>query len=231
MTILSSIQPLLNFLLDDDCSYAFLTATLVDPRCKYLLLSKLVGYSIVLSGLFLKVPQVLDLFRFGKHQGLNIPVLLFESLGLKIIVAHNHSISLPFSTYGEAVFIYLQDIILIFSILYYRNNTNFLFFGLLVYAYISYYILDLYSSSSAILSRAVEIVAPILTFLIVPQIWFNFRYPNLIGISAKTAGLGLLIACGRLITTLIEVDSTFYLANAFAAAFFESCLLLASLDP
>ena len=71
------------------------------------------GYAIVAGASIVKLPQIAAIARAGSAAGLSPLSAELEEVGLSIAAAYGLSSRLPFSTYGEAVFLFLQNSILL----------------------------------------------------------------------------------------------------------------------
>jgi mannose-P-dolichol utilization defect protein 1 len=87
--------------------------------CVLPLLSKVLGYAIIAASVFLKVPQIVLIVKNKSIKGLSVPSFELEVAGFTIALAYCLFKQLPFSAYGEIVFILAQSIICLGLIYYY----------------------------------------------------------------------------------------------------------------
>lgn len=80
------------------------------------------GYAIVAGAGLLKVPQILGVLRSRSAQGLNVASFELENIGFSIHTAYGFVLGLPFSAFGEAVIILLQNTFLLAIIYYYARS-------------------------------------------------------------------------------------------------------------
>lgn len=92
--------------------------------CVLPLLSKVLGYAIVLASVFLKLPQIYVIVKNKSIKGLSVPSFELEVAGFTIALAYCLFKQLPFSAYGELVFILAQSIACLALIYYYSPNTG-----------------------------------------------------------------------------------------------------------
>ena len=83
--------------------------------------SQALGYGIVAGASLLKVPQILSVLNSGSAAGLNLASFELENIGYSIHTAYGFVLGLPFSAFGEAVIILLQNTILLSIIYYYAR--------------------------------------------------------------------------------------------------------------
>lgn len=87
--------------------------------CVLPLLSKLLGYAIIAASVFLKLPQIYVIVKNKSIKGLSVPSFELEVAGFTIALAYCLFKQLPFSAYGELVFILAQSIACLGLIYYY----------------------------------------------------------------------------------------------------------------
>lgn len=73
------------------------------------LLSTAMGYVIIAGSMLFKVPQAVRIFRKQSAEGLSASMYVLETAGIAMSLAFSMRNAFPFSTYGEAVFILLQN--------------------------------------------------------------------------------------------------------------------------
>ena len=74
------------------------------------------GYGIIMSACVVKVPQISNIARAGSARGLSALAFELEQLGLSVNAANGYVLSLPFSAYGEALVLLLQNTVLLAQI-------------------------------------------------------------------------------------------------------------------
>lgn len=74
------------------------------------LLSTAMGYVIIAGSMLFKVPQAVRIFRKKSAEGLSASMYILETAGIAMSLAFSMKNAFPFSTYGEAVFILLQNV-------------------------------------------------------------------------------------------------------------------------
>jgi mannose-P-dolichol utilization defect protein 1 len=88
-------------------------------ECALPLLSKFLGYAIIVSSVFLKVPQIWVIVKNRSIKGLSVASFELEVAGFTIALAYCRFKQLPFSAYGEIVFILAQSVVCLGLIYYY----------------------------------------------------------------------------------------------------------------
>jgi len=80
------------------------------------------GYAIILGSLGVKVPQIMKIAQNKSAEGLSMAMFILELVGYSIAVAYNYSKEYPFSTYGENLFVAVQNILILYYIFKYTTN-------------------------------------------------------------------------------------------------------------
>ncbi|KAF5747028.1 Mannose-P-dolichol utilization defect 1 protein isoform 1 [Tripterygium wilfordii] len=92
-----------------------------DKDCLLPLISKLLGYAIVAASTTVKLPQIMKILKHKSVRGLSVPAFELEVIGYTIALAYSVHKGLPFSAFGEYVFLLVQAIILVSIIHYYSQ--------------------------------------------------------------------------------------------------------------
>lgn len=82
---------------------------LLEPPCAKFLISKLLGYGIVVGSAGVKLPQVYNILKAGSVEGLSGPSLLIEWTASIASFAYFMALGYPFSTWGENFFLFFQN--------------------------------------------------------------------------------------------------------------------------
>ncbi|XP_048477097.1 mannose-P-dolichol utilization defect 1b, partial [Rhincodon typus] len=115
----------LNFFLTEKCyEEFFLEFNLLDVPCLKLLLSKVLGLSIIAGSVMVKLPQILKIVRARSTEGLSFTSILLEMLAISGTMVYGIRNHFPFSSWGEALFLMLQTLTIGFLILHYSSHTQ-----------------------------------------------------------------------------------------------------------
>lgn len=87
-------------------------------------LSKVLGLGIVLGGSIVKVPQILKIVKSGSVRGLSLSSYLLDTASLFITVAYNIRNKFPWSTYGENVFLLIQNVLFLKRVLSWTSKAD-----------------------------------------------------------------------------------------------------------
>ncbi|GBG85981.1 hypothetical protein CBR_g40794 [Chara braunii] len=93
---------------------------MTETECYLNALSKLLGYMIVVFSAVVKLPQILVILRNNSIKGLSVASFELETVGFTIALSYILTKNLPFSAYGELVFLLIQALglnVLIYSYL------------------------------------------------------------------------------------------------------------------
>merc|ERR1719245_1791803 len=78
--------------------------------------SKLLGFLIVILAPLAKLPQIINILVAGSVEGISTMAYIMESASYFIFFVYNYRNDFPFSTYGESLFIYIQNLLIILLI-------------------------------------------------------------------------------------------------------------------
>ncbi|KAJ6629480.1 hypothetical protein B0H10DRAFT_1987364 [Mycena sp. CBHHK59/15] len=98
---------------------------IADVKCIKYSISKGLGIGIVLGGSVMKVPQLMLIVKAHSARGLSLPAYILESLSYAITLEYAYRNEFPFSTYGENLFLTIQNVLItLLIILYAPRATN-----------------------------------------------------------------------------------------------------------
>jgi mannose-P-dolichol utilization defect protein 1 len=181
----------------------------VNVDCVRLVISKGLGIGLVAGGALLKLPQIAKILQARSAEGLSLSSLLIETIGFCITIAYNMRQENPFSTYGESVFIFIQDLAII-ALMYTLNNR--LVNGSAVVAACGIFFWALLQEvivPEQILIMLQAFTIPIFLSSRIPQIVSNYQSGSTGQLSAFTVFSSFLGAAARILTTLQEVDDKY----------------------
>ncbi|KAJ2922276.1 hypothetical protein H1R20_g14821, partial [Candolleomyces eurysporus] len=177
-----------------------------DVPCLKYALSKGLGVGIVVGGSIMKVPQILLILNASSARGLSLPSYILETLSYAITLSYSMRNNFPFSTYGENLFLSIQNVIITFLIIAYSprsSNKASKFISTSVATVASAYALANVSSEHLALLQAATL--PLSLFSKLPQIRQNARSKST-GQLSSFAVISQILGClARLFTTFTEV--------------------------
>ncbi|KAK0223987.1 hypothetical protein IW262DRAFT_1447668 [Armillaria fumosa] len=188
---------------------------LSNVECIKYSLSKGVGLGIVVGGSIVKVPQIILVVKSRSAQGLSLGTYVLETLAYCITLLYSLRNDFPFSTYGENLFLTLQNALITQLIVFYSPNPQ----GkmTLISAGLTAFISTLYYLPTEILSYLQIATLPLSLFAKIPQITQNYQSKSTGQLSAFAVIAQILGCIARLFTTIQEVGDPVVLAG-FALA-------------
>ncbi|KAI1950983.1 hypothetical protein LOZ39_001794 [Ophidiomyces ophidiicola] len=201
-----------------------------DPACLPLAISKVLGIAIVTFSAIVKVPQILKLLSSRSSEGVSFTSYALETTSLLITLAYNARLQFPFSTYGEAALIAVQDVVVAVLVLVFSGQSAiagaFLAaLGGAVYALlfsgetiVDNHVMGFLQAGAGALGVASK----------VPQIWTIWSQGGTGQLSAFAVFNYLLGSLTRIFTTLQEVDDKLILYG-FIAGFSLNLILAAQM--
>ncbi|XP_006037377.1 mannose-P-dolichol utilization defect 1 protein isoform X2 [Alligator sinensis] len=172
--------------------------------CLKILVSKVLGYGIVMGSVMVKLPQVFKILGAQSAEGLSFQAVLLELLALTGTIAYSIAHHFPFSAWGEALFLTLQTVTIGFLIQYFGGCTGRGVTFLAVYSSALALLLSPLPPSALItLLQAFNLPAIIVSRLI--QATTNYRNGHTGQLSAVTI---LLLFAGSLARIFTSVQET-----------------------
>ncbi|EEP77925.1 MPU1p protein [Uncinocarpus reesii 1704] len=207
-------------LLGDKCYTSLVLAVDItkDPACLPLAISKALGIAIVAFSAIVKVPQILKILSSRSSAGVSFTSYALETTSLLITLAYNVRQQFPFSTYGEAALIAVQDVLVGILVLAFSGQpgaANAFLIGVIgvVYALlgsgeslVDNKMMGYMQAGAGVLGVASKI----------PQIWTIWSQGGTGQLSAFAVFNYLLGSLSRIFTTLQEVDDKLILYGFIA---------------
>lgn len=200
--------------------------TFTDLPCLRLALSKALGSGIVVGASLVKLPQILKIIGSGSGAGVSLLSVALETCAFIVSLAYNVRLDTPFSTYGEMMFIIIQNLLLFLLIASYRNAVVQLMLTLSAMALLAYTTLVPNVMSFDTLTLLQTLTIPLSIASKLPQIWTNFRNKNTGQLSIITVALFFFGSAARVFTTHQEVNDNVLLGGCVIAALLNAILLV-----
>lgn len=190
------------------------------------LLSRTTGYVVIAGSMLFKLPQAARIFRKKSAAGLSSSMYILETIGIAMSLAFSIRNAFPFSTYGETVFIVLQNVVIMAGISLYSDEPRppILALSLLLASlFFAYTISPLAPMLLVSILQTVSI--PLLNFSRVPQLLLNYRNKSTGELAPSTLILQAVGNVARIFTTMVQLQNTLYLLSCVAAFIFNGALV------
>lgn len=191
-----------------------------DTDCLRLALSKGLSIGIIGGSMAVKMPQIGKVLLSRSTEGLSFLAYILETLATSINFAYNLRAGNPFSTYGETLFITLQNLLMVALLGIYRQQPMQLLLLMATYSvFMSSLLLpDIYPWDGVWLSYLQAATIPIAAFSRLPQIYMVWCTGHTGQLSAATIFAVALGSLARLYTTRQEVGEDRLLLVGFGSA-------------
>jgi len=113
------VSPVMSSLCYDEL---FIKFNFMHAACLKATLSKCLGYAIVAGSMCLRVPQILKILAARSGEGISIMAEMMMVAAVFGTMAYGYHMQFPISAYGDAYFLYIQSVIILLLILYYKRN-------------------------------------------------------------------------------------------------------------
>eukprot|EP01026_Neomeris_dumetosa_P000164 TRINITY_DN10042_c0_g1_i4.p1 TRINITY_DN10042_c0_g1~~TRINITY_DN10042_c0_g1_i4.p1 ORF type:complete len:255 (+),score=16.35 TRINITY_DN10042_c0_g1_i4:27-767(+) len=190
-----------------------------------LLISKGLGYAILVGASIVKIPQIVAIMSSGSAEGLSALSFELEIIGYSIGASYGYLKGLPINTYGEAIAIQLQNIYLLLMVYQYNKvsvQRRTLTFGLLTAFFIAVFQGAIsISTIDALLAGSIVIFAAAR----VPQIVKNFMNGSTGQLSALTTLILFGGSLARIFTSVRENAGTQMVVSYSVGAILNGTIL------
>lgn len=90
--------------------------------CHKFTISKCIGFGIIAGSCILKVPQILKITNSGSVDGIAAISIYSEIFNFTNTIANSVRLQLPFSVYGEGIFIQIQNVAITWLVWKYNKS-------------------------------------------------------------------------------------------------------------
>ncbi|KAF0756647.1 hypothetical protein AaE_004545 [Aphanomyces astaci] len=209
------------------CFDAYFTSfDFLQVECGKAVVSKLLGYLIIVGSFILKLPQILKIVAAGNVAGLNPSSFYLEVITFQASVVYNVLRGYPISSWGESAVILIQNVILVLLLWYYSGATKSTqFVGVVAFVALGAGMFYLPSEFDWVLPSA---GIPLSVMARIPQILSNFKQGHTGQLAFLTLFLNFGGSAARLFTTLQETGDQVVLLG-FAISMLLNGTLLAQI--
>lgn len=124
---MTSIFHACSVILNQKCCNLFINKYIFrNPACDSLLLSRMISFGVIFFSLFIKIPQIYQILHYKSGYGLSILALYIEITVNVVCICYHYQQSYAFTTYGEAYFVLLQNLIVAFFVSHFDYKYHFL---------------------------------------------------------------------------------------------------------
>lgn len=198
---------------------------ITDIDCVRYSISKALGFGIVLGGSIVKIPQIVTILLNGSAQGLSLASYLLETSSNIISFAYNWRQGNPFSTYGEILFLTIQNILISILILFFARRYGASVGCLAALASFIHCLTNASIVPSWLLSSLYASTIPLNLASKVPQIYTNYVNKSTGQLSVFAVLNYFLGSTARVFTTMTELDDPLMLFGGILASTFNGILL------
>ncbi|RMZ95174.1 mannose-P-dolichol utilization defect 1, partial [Brachionus plicatilis] len=225
---METFEKLMSMFMSEQCyEEIFFKFNLLNIPCIKMIISKGLGYGILLGSLMLRVPQILIILRAGNAKGIS---LISEVLGLLAVfgsMAYGYYKSFPIAAYGDTYSLYIQGCIILFMVLFYQNQKIQLFLSIIVISLVTgLQFANMIPGQIIYLLNTLSLFLSVFSKLI--QAFENFKNSSTGNLSSITLILQFLGCVARIFTSIQETGD-FYMIITYIAVSIANGLLVAQL--
>lgn len=195
-------------LLDEECCNKFFhDFDFGDSKCISLLMSKCIGFGLIGFSAILKLPQIIQILKSRSGSGLSITSLYMEIIANVLAFAYHRQRGFPFSTFGETIMILIQNLMIAFFVTHFEEKYNFLIWNSFVLSNSCLiFAVEHKLICNSFMSALWGICLPLSIAYKFPQILHTYRSKCKGELSALSCFLTLMGSCGRVFTTIREIN-------------------------
>ncbi|XP_060080368.1 mannose-P-dolichol utilization defect 1 protein-like [Ylistrum balloti] len=202
----------------------FVKFNFFDAVCAKVVLSKCLGYSIILGAVLVKLPQIIKISQAKSAKGISFMSVLFELIAVSATTAYGYAMRFPFSSYGEGIFLVLQTTVIVYLVLYYTGQKSGAILFLVIYSLCMAYLLSPVASIQLLsVIQSFNILIVILSKMI--QAVTNYRNSSTGQISVITVTLLFTGSLARIFTSQQETGDTLIILSFVAASLCNGIIL------
>ncbi|KAL0022257.1 hypothetical protein WJX77_010913 [Trebouxia sp. C0004] len=190
----------------------------------------LLGYAVLAGSCVRSFPQILRMGKNKSAQGVSLTSNIAELVAYTITVAYNLHLAYPFSSYGEIVACWLQDIVIIGLILRFNSIKGWrVWAGTAAFCAFLWMVMTGACGQQVLFGLQASTVAIIALGGRVPQIWMNYQRGNSGELSVATCMLNLFGNVARVYTTFVLTKDNLIMAGVALGGVLNAILLAQSL--
>lgn len=191
--------------------------------------SHYLSYSVILTSLFVKVPQILSVLNARSTKGLSLSSVLLEEIGYSILLTYNFALGYPLASYFEYTVLVLQDFILIIAILHFDGLLKIHTLPAFLLYFLVYTGIAFRWFPDFVLTTVISLVTPLSFSSKFAQIKLLYTSKNPGQVSLATWGIVAYGATARVVTSCVLTGDPGVILNFCVAASmntFISCMIV-----
>lgn len=191
--------------------------------------SHYLSYSVILTSLFVKVPQILSVLNARSTKGLSLSSVLLEEIGYSILLTYNFALGYPLASYFEYTVLVLQDFILIIAILHFDGLLKIHTLPAFLVYFLVYTGIAFRWFPDFVLTTVISLVTPLSFSSKFAQIKLLYTSKNPGQVSLATWGIVAYGATARVVTSCVLTGDPGVILNFCVAAsmnIFISCMVV-----
>jgi len=213
ITTMDVLQPWLEVLVPQPCyDEFFVKFNFLHAVCLKIVISKCLGFGIILGSVMVKVPQVMKIVSSRSGEGVSIISVSLELLAITASLAYNFSQGYPFTAWGEALFLSIQTAMIAILVLIYSDHMLAAASYSIWYTVITTFLMTP-SAPTELLWILQACVIPVTVIARVLQVFANFRAGHTGQLSAITILLLFVGALARVFTSIQETGDPIIVAT------------------
>ncbi|CAH8843431.1 unnamed protein product [Trichobilharzia szidati] len=211
------LEDIISPIIPKECFYKYTKhGEFFDVLCFKIILSKVLGYGIIVGSSLVKIPQVLKVAKSKNAYGLSILSILLELISFTSVSVYSLANGFPFSSYGEGIFLGIQNFLLaVMAITWTHSRLKAVVFSCIYMAGLAVLLSPALPMSTLVLFHTANL--PIMLSSKIAQIWTNWCNGSTGQLSAITLCLFALGSTARVFTSIQETGDRLLVVSCILA--------------
>lgn len=223
---MESFEKLMFMFMSEQCyEEIFFKFNLLNIPCLKMIISKGLGYGILLGSLMLRIPQILIILRAGNAKGISLISEILSLIAVFGSMSYGYYKNFPIAAYGDTYSLFVQGCIILFMVLFYQNQKIQLFLSFLIIT-----IATGLQFSNMIPEEIIYLLNTLSLFLSVfsklIQAFENFRNSSTGNLSSITLILQFLGCVARIFTSIQETGDLYMIVTYIAVSVANGLLVV-----
>ena len=219
-------EKLMSFFMTPQCyEDIFYKFNFLNVVCLKMIISKGLGYAILAGSVLLRVPQILKIVSAQSGEGISVLSEILMILAGFGTMAYGYFKQFPIAAYGDIYFLYIQEIIILFLILFYQKRVfNALATVAIIGAMTSLLFLNMLDEKIILLLNGLSLFLSVTSKMI--QAFSNYQASSTGNLSAITLVLQFLGCVARIFTSIQETGDSYLIITYVGVSLANFVLVL-----
>ncbi|CAF0886647.1 unnamed protein product [Brachionus calyciflorus] len=222
---MEQFEKLMSLLMSPQCyEEIFYNFNFFNIPCLKMIISKGLGYGILLGSLMLRVPQILIILRAGSAKGISVVSEVLALIAIFGSMSYGYYKQFPIAAYGDVYSLYVQGCIILFLVLLYQKQNALLVISALIIGLVTtLQFTNMIPQQVVFLLNTLSLFFSVISKLI--QGFENFKNSSTGNLSAITLILQFLGCVARIFTSIQETGDLYLIITYISTSIANGLLV------